>query len=65
MNSTIKTDMKERVIRNWKTSLMGLIIGAVATYSLIKGETSLNEYGLFAPVWLSLIYAKDKMLKVR
>ncbi len=65
MNPIIKTDMKDRIFKNWKTSLMGFVLGVIATISLLKGETSLSEYALFAPLWLGLIYIKDKVLKVR
>lgn len=51
--------MKKRIFKNWKSSLIGLLIGASATAVLVTGKASLTEYSLFAPVWLSLIFSKD------
>ena len=51
--------MKERVFKNWRTSLLGaiLIIGALA--AVFFGRATLTEAALVLPVAFTLIFIKD------
>ena len=51
--------MKERVFKNWRTSLLGasLIIGALA--AVFVGRATLTEAALVLPVAFTLIFIKD------
>ena len=51
--------MKERVFKNWKTSLLGasLIVGALA--AVFVGRATLTEAALVLPVAFTLIFIKD------
>jgi len=51
--------MKERVFKNWRTSLLGaiLIVGALA--AVFVGRATLTEAALVLPVAFTLIFIKD------
>ena len=51
--------MKERVFKNWRTSLLGaiLIVGILA--AVFVGRATLTEAALVLPVAFTLIFIKD------
>ena len=55
--------MKERIFKNWKTTLTGLVMLAGGLALVGMGKASLSEYGLFAPVCFALIFVKDPSFK--
>ena len=55
--------MKQRIIKNWKSSLLGLSFVIIATAALMTGKCSLTEFGAFMPFALGLIYVKDSIFK--
>ena len=55
--------MKERIFKNWKTTLTGIVLLAVGLVLVGIGKASLTEFGLFAPVCLALIFVKDPSFK--
>jgi hypothetical protein len=55
--------MKERIFKNWKTTLTGIVMLAGGLIMVGLGKASLTEYGLFAPVCFALIFVKDPSFK--
>ena len=55
--------MKERIFKNWKTTLTGIVLLAVGLVLVGIGKASLTEFGLFAPVCFALIFVKDPSFK--
>jgi hypothetical protein len=55
--------MKKRIFKNWKSSLVGLGLIAIATAALLTGKCTLTEWGLFLPTGLFMIYAQDSIFK--
>lgn len=55
--------IKTRVVGNLKTTVLGAILGAVATVAVFTGNCTFTEFGAFAPVWLGLMWVKDSILK--
>jgi len=56
-------NMKERIFKNWKTSLTGILMLASGLALVGTGKASLSEYVLFAPVCFALIFFKDPTFK--
>jgi hypothetical protein len=54
--------MKTRLIKNWVTTLFGLITFAVATYLLQKGTITLESFIAALPTVALLFRAKDSLL---
>jgi hypothetical protein len=63
MNKTTK-GLNDRMIKNWKSSLLGLLLLIVACIALLIGKATLTEVGLFLPSALILIYTKDTIFKI-
>ena len=57
------TDMKERIFKNWKTTLTGIVMLAAGLVLVGLGKASLTEYVIFAPVCFALIFIKDPSFK--
>ena len=55
--------MKERIFKNWKTTLTGIVMLAAGLALVGIGKASLTEYVLFAPVCFALIFVKDPKFK--
>lgn len=55
--------MKERIFKNWKTTLTGLLMLAGGLALVGMGKATLTEYVVFAPVCFALIFVKDPTLK--
>jgi hypothetical protein len=55
--------MKERIFKNWKTTLTGLLMLAGGLALVGLGKATLTEYVVFAPVCFALIFVKDPTLK--
>ncbi len=55
--------MKERIFKNWKTTLIGILmlIAGLALVSL--GKATLTEFLLFSPLCFALIFVKDPSFK--
>ena len=56
--------MKERIFKNWKTTLTGIVMLAGGLVLVGIGKASLTEYVLFAPVCFALIFVKDPTFKL-
>ena len=55
--------MKERIFKNWKTTLTGLLMLAGGLALVGMGKATLTEYVVFAPVCFALIFVEDPTLK--
>jgi hypothetical protein len=55
--------MKERIFKNWKTTLTGILMLAGGLALVGFGKATLTEYVLFAPVCFALIFIKDPSFK--
>jgi len=53
--------MKNRILKHWKSSLLGFILLMVAVITYAKGLTTLGELTSFLPFCLGLIYVKDSI----
>ena len=42
--------MKERIFKNWKTTLTGMVMLAGGLVLVGIGKASLTEFGMFAPI---------------
>lgn len=51
--------MKDRIFKNWKTTLAGIVMLAAGLVLVGIGKATLTEYVLFAPVCFALIFVKD------
>jgi hypothetical protein len=51
--------MKERIFKNWKTTLTGILMLAGGLALVGIGKATLSEYVVFAPVCFALIFVKD------
>ena len=59
----VMSAIKTLFVGNHKTTVLGAILGAVATVAVFTHTCTFAEYGAFAPVWLGLMWAKDSILK--
>ena len=55
--------MKERIFKNWKTTLTGILMLAGGFGLVGIGKATLSEYVVFTPVCLALIFVKDPSFK--
>lgn len=55
--------MKNRIFKNWKTTLTGILMLAGGLALVGIGKASLTEYVVFAPVCFVLIFVKDPTFK--
>jgi hypothetical protein len=55
--------MKERIFKNWKTTLTGILMltGGLALVGI--GKATLTEYVVLTPVCFALIFVKDPSFK--
>jgi hypothetical protein len=57
--------MKNRVFKNWKTSVLGLLLLAISTIAMLTGKASMTEFYISLPTILGFIYVKDSVFKVK
>jgi len=55
--------MKERIFKNWKTTLTGILMLGAGLVLVGLGKATLTEYVIFAPVCFALIFIKDPTFK--
>jgi len=55
--------MKERIFKNWKTTLAGILMLVAGMVLVGIGKATLTEYVIFAPVCFALIFVKDPSFK--
>jgi len=55
--------MKERIFKNWKTTLTGILMLGAGLVLVWLGKATLTEYVVFAPVCFALIFVKDPSFK--
>ncbi len=55
--------MKERIFKNWKTTLTGILMLAAGLALVGLGKATLTECVIFAPVCFALIFVKDPTFK--
>lgn len=55
--------MKSRVFKNWKTSLMGLLLLVFGMLLVWFNKIEFAEFLGFIPFCLGLIYVKDSIFK--
>ncbi|NLF44038.1 MAG: hypothetical protein GX587_15195 [Bacteroidales bacterium] len=55
--------MKNRIFKNPKSSILGLLLLGFACFAVMTGKASLSELIAFAPFCLGLIYVKDSVFK--
>jgi hypothetical protein len=56
--------MKNRTLKNWKSSLMGVILLSIATVALCTGHATLTEFLAFLPFPLGMIYVRDSIFNI-
>ncbi len=56
--------MKDRVINNWKTSALGIILLIAALVLLFMKTITLSEFSGFFPTILGLIYVRDTIFRI-
>lgn len=52
--------MIDRVFRSWKTTLVGVLIIAIAAGAVYLDKATLTEAGAFMGVGIGLFFMKDK-----
>ncbi len=62
--NNVKKGLQKRVFKNWKTSLLGVVLLTVALFALLTGKATLTEVAVFLPTCLFLIYARDTFFKI-
>lgn len=55
--------MKERIFKNWKTTVTGIVMLCAGLVLVGLGKATLTEYVIFAPVCFALIFVKDPGFK--
>ena len=63
VNYLNKYNMKERIFKNWKTTVTGILMLAGGLALVGMGKATLTEYVIFAPVCFALIFVKDPSFK--
>lgn len=53
--------MKKRIIKNWRSSLMGLVLVIIATAAMYTDRIGWTEFLAFLPFALGLIYVQDSI----
>jgi hypothetical protein len=56
--------MKTRVIQNWQTSILGIILLILSSTLLCSRIITLSEFAAFFPTILGLLYVRDSIFKV-
>jgi len=56
--------MKERIVNNWKTTALGIILLILAVVLLFMRIITLGEFSAFFPTILGLLYVRDTVLKI-
>jgi len=56
--------MKNRILKNWRTSLLGLVFLCIAIPMLILQKITMGEFLAFLPTIFGLIYVRDTIFKV-
>jgi hypothetical protein len=56
--------MKTRVIQNWQTSIIGIILLIHSSTLLCLRIITLSEFAAFFPTILGLLYVRDSIFKV-
>lgn len=56
--------MKERIFKNWRTSLVGLALIGIASTALFLKIASFEQFVAFLPFCLGFIYIKDSVFKL-
>ena len=54
--------MKTRLIKNWITTVIGLVLLAGASYVFYISKITWQEYVAFIPLCLLMLRAKDSLL---
>lgn len=57
--------MKDRVIKNWKSSVIGIILGLAGLVFVWFGKITWGEYSAFLPVVFGLLWVKDSIFSVK
>ena len=55
--------MVDRIFKNWKTSLLGLIIIGASLTAVFIGKASLTEAGAFITLGIGFFFLKDSNQK--
>ena len=55
--------MKNRVINNWKSTTLGVLLLIIGIGLVYLGKATLTEVSVLAPISIGLIISKDKLLK--
>ena len=56
--------MKNRILRNWRTSLLGLALLLTAIILLFKQIITGSEFIALLPTILGLLYVQDSIFKI-
>jgi len=56
--------MKDRILNNWKTTALGIILLILAVVLLFMRFITLGEFSAFFPTIVGLIYVRDTVLKI-
>jgi len=56
--------MKDRILNNWKTTVLGIILLILAVILLFMRIITLGEFSAFFPTILGLIYVRDTVMKI-
>jgi hypothetical protein len=56
--------MKNRVFKNWKSSILGLVLLGVSITAMLTGKATMTEFYISLPTIIGFIYVKDSVFKV-
>ena len=56
--------MKTRIFKNWRTSLLGMILLLFSAILLCLRVITFSEFGCFLPTVLGLVYVQDTVFRV-
>lgn len=56
--------MTNRIFKNWKSSLIGIILLISAGAFCWFGKITFTEFAAFVPFCLTLIYVQDSIFKI-
>lgn len=62
MNLLKRGDMIDRILRNWKTTAVGLTVLLLCFVAVFAGKATLTEVSLFVGGGLFVLFSKDSML---
>ena len=53
--------MNNRVFKNWKSSVLGLVLLVVSCLAMLTGKATMTEFYISLPTIIGFIYVKDSI----